>query len=319
MKNEEVSRILFEIAEVLEMKGENRFKIAAYRAAARAIEGLPIGLDEVYKKGGLKALKGIPGVGEHIALKIEELIKTGKLEYYKKIRKGIPESTLKLMNIPGMGPKRIEKLKKVLGIKSISDLQRAAKKGKLAKIPGFGAELEKDILDAIGIAKLSKGKVPLKIAEREAKPIASKLKKLKEAENIVVAGSVRRKKPMVRDLDILASSRKPEKVIDAFTKIQGIKKVLGKGKTKATIILGNGMQADLRVLKPESWGAGLLYFTGSKNYNIMLRKIAIKKGYKLNEYGLFDKKTGKMIAGKTEQDVLKKLGVKWVPPEKREI
>ena len=167
--------------------------------------------------------------------------------------------------------------------------------------------------------KMPGGRIPFAKAEKIANKIVSYLKKENETDKIAIAGSLRRKRAMVRDIDILVSSRKPEKIIDNFVEMKDVEKVLGKGPTKATIILKSGIQMDLRVLNPESWGAGLFYFTGSKAYNIETRKIAIKKGYKLNEYGLFDKKTEKMIAGKTEEEICRKLGIKRITPKEREI
>jgi DNA polymerase (family 10) len=315
VKNSDVVEILFEIAEILEMKEENRFKIVAYRRAARSIDLLPVNITEVYKKGKLEE---IPGVGGGIAKKLKELIKTGKIKYHEKLKKGMSAKIGKLMKVPGLGPKRIKKLSEVLGVKNVKQLERAAKEHKIAKLPGFGAESEKDILEGIAFAKKARGRISLKEAERMAGSIVKELKKLKEIKKISVAGSLRRKKASIRDIDILVSSTKPKRVVEKFTGLKEVARVLGKGSTKASVELKSGVNSDLRVLSPESWGAGLFYFTGSKDYNIEVRKIAIKKGYKLSEYGLFDKKTGKMVAGKTEEEICKKLGIKCLKPEKRE-
>lgn len=317
MKNIAISQIFYEMADILEMQGIE-WKPRAYRQAARAIEAMHEDIESIYKKYGVKALEDIPGVGENLARKIEEFIKTGKIKAYEKLKKSVPSHINILMKIPGMGPKKVEKLNKVLKISNIKQLEKAAHAHKIAPIPGFGEKSEQDILESIAIMRGAKGRISLKEAEKTANKIISQLKKLKEVENISSAGSLRRKKASVRDIDIIVSSEKPEKVIDAFTKLKGIKKILAKGPAKAIIILKSGIQSDLRVFKPESWGAGLFYNTGSKNYNIEMRKIAIKKGLKLNEYGLFDKKSGKKIAGKTEKDICKKLGVKYLEPEQRE-
>jgi len=314
-KNSDVAGILYEIAEMLEMQGADSFRVAAYRRAARSIDLLPVSIYEVHKK---KDLEGISGVGKGIAEKIAELLETGKLRYYEGLKRKLPVRVDVLMKVPGLGPKKIKKLNEVLGIKSVADLKKAAKEHKIAKIPGFGEESEKDILEALGLMKISKGRIPLKEAEKVGRRIVSNLKKVKEVKEISVAGSLRRKKATIRDVDILVSSTKPVEIIDRFTKLRDVKKVLGKGPTKATIVLKSGVQVDLRVLPPESWGAGLYYFTGSKDYNIEMRKIAIKKGYKLSEYGLFDKKTGKRVAGRTEAEICRKLGVKCPRPEDRE-
>jgi DNA polymerase (family 10) len=317
-KNYELAAIFYEMSEILEMQ-EVAWKPRAYLQAALAIEALKQPIEELYKEGGTERLEQIPGVGEAIAKKTEEFLKTGKVHEHQKLLKTIPKHMIDLMRVPGLGPKKIKKLNDILKIKSLADLKKAAKAHKIAELEGFGAKSEKDIIEAIQISKQSHGKIPLKEAINAADKIISQLKKLKELKKIEIAGSTRRKRAFIRDLDILASSNQPKKVIDAFVNMKDIQKILGKGETKATVILKSGIQADIRVLKPESWGAGLYYFTGSKNYNIATRKIAIKKGFKLSEYGLFDKKTGKMVAGKTEEEITKKLGIKLPKPEDRDI
>jgi len=316
MANEELAGIFFEMADILEMKNV-QWKPRAYRQAARAI-GSSEDVSILYKKGGKKTLEEIPGVGEGIAKKIVEFIKTGKIRAYESLRKKVPSHINVLVKIPGMGLKKVKKLNKLLKISTVNQLEKACKQHKIAKIEGFGTKSELDILEGIVMMRLSKGRLPLKKAQVIANRIVKELKKLREVKQISTAGSLKRKKMTVRDIDILVASEKPYKVITVFTKIKDVKKVLMKGPTKATIILKSGVQIDLRVLSAKSWGAGLLYFIGSKNYNIELRKIAMKKGFKLNEYGLFDEQTGKMIAGRTEKDVLKKLGVKYLKPEERE-
>jgi DNA polymerase (family 10) len=317
MRNQLIAEIFYAMADILEMQNV-QWKPRAYRQAARAIDSLPEDIGGVYKKGGIKLLEEIPGVGEGIAKKIIEFLKTGKVKEYERLKKAVPSHINILMRIPGMGSKKVKKLNKILNIRTVSDLEKAARAHKIANIEGFGEKSEQDILEGIALMRKSKGRIPLKTAERTADKIISRLKRLKEVKQISSAGSLRRRKSTIRDIDILVSSDKPEKVINAFTKLKDIQKVLAKGPTKATIVLKSGIQSDLRVLPPESWGAGLFYFTGSKNYNIEMRKIAIKKGYKLSEYGLFDKQTGRMIAGKTEKEICKKLGVKWLKPEQRE-
>ena len=272
-------------------------------------------IEEVYKKG---ALKELPGVGKSIEEKIIQFIKTGKIKEHDKLIKSVPKPLSSLMNVPFMGPKKAKKLFSILKISTVKQLESAAKKHKIAKIPGFGLKSEQDILEGIAMMGVRERK-PYKLVVPIAKRIIARMKKVKSIQKISIAGSLRRKKATIRDIDIVVSSKNPKKVIEAFTKIPGIKKITAKGQSKATIFLKSGIQADIRVFFPEQWGAGLLYFTGSKSYNINLRKIAIKKGYKLNEYGLFDKKTGEMIAGKTEEEICKKLGVKYLKPEQREI
>jgi DNA polymerase (family 10) len=317
MKNSEIAFIFYEMADILEMMN-TQWKPRAYRQAARAIDSLSEDIDSIYKKGGIKLLEEIPVVGEGIGKKIVEFLETGKIKEHEKLKKEIPFHINLLMRIPGMGAKKVKKLNKLLKISTVAQLEKAARQHKIADIEGFGEKSEQDILEGITLMRKSKGRISLKEAARVADYIISKLKKLKEVKNISTAGSLRRKRLTIGDIDILASSEKPEKIIDSFTKLKGIQKVLAKGPKKAVIVLKSGIQADLRVFSPDSWGAGLFYNTGSKNYNIEMRKIAIKKGLKLNEYGLFDKQTGKKIAGRTEKEICKKLGVKYLKPEQRE-
>ena len=316
-RNVKLAGILFEMADILEMQGVD-WKPRAYRQAARSLEALDEDIAKVNKRGGLKALKEIPGVGEAIAAKIVEYLETGKVQSHEKLKKTMPSHMNMLMKIQGMGPRKIKKLSEKLGITSVEQLEKAALAHRIAKIPGFGEKSEKDILENIALMKGARGRVPLAEAEKEAKKVIAHLKKLKEVKHISTAGSLRRKRPSVGDIDILVASTEPQKVIDRFTKMKGVKKVLAGGGTKGSVILKSGIQSDLRVLPPESWGAGLFYFTGSKDYNIEMRRVAIRKGYKLNEYGLFDKRTGRMVAGRTEQEICRKLGVKYLEPEKRE-
>lgn len=315
MKNLQIANIFYEMADILEMKGI-LWKPRAYRQAARAIEGMPQAIENIYKDGGLERLEEIPGVGEGIGKKIEEFLKTGKVKEHEQLKKSIPSHINVLMHIPSLGPKKVKKLNQVLKIKTINDLKRAAKTGKIRTIEGFGEKSEQDILEGIGISKTLKGRIPYSEAKAIADKIIRQLKKLKEVKDIIAAGSLRRKKPTIGDIDLLVSSNNPQKVIDAFTTLKDIQKVLAKGPTKAMVILKSGTQTDLRVIKPISWGAGLFYFTGSKNYDIEMRKVAIKLGYKLNEYGLYDKNND-LIASKTEADICKKLGVKLLKPEER--
>jgi DNA polymerase (family 10) len=318
MKNQEIAAVLYNMADILEMQ-DVAWKPRAYRTAARAIDNLSEPIELIFQKGGIKALEELPGVGEGIGKKIVQYIETGKVDEYEKLKKLVPKHIDILMKIPGIGPKKVKMLSSKLKIKTVAQLEKAAKTHKISGIPGFKEKSEQDIIVGIALMKKSKTRIPLKQAEKEADRIITVLKKEKAVEQITVAGSMRRKKPTVGDIDILVSSKNPHNVIDKFTNLKEIDKVLVKGETRAAVVLKSGTQVDLRVLPSKSWGSGLLYFTGSKNYNIQLRKIAIKHNWKLNEYGLFDKKTGKMIAGKTEEDVCKKLGVPFLTPEQREM
>ena len=315
MKNQEITKIFYEIADYLEMKGV-AFKPYAYQKAAITLETLEEDVKEIYKRGGLEALKEIPGVGESIALKIEEYLKTGKIKYYEEFKKKIPVNLEELMAVEGMGPKKTKVLYEKLGIRNIKDLEKAARAHKISPIFNFGEKTEKNILEGIEFVKRAKGRFLLGDILPKVKEVEQKLKSLKEVERIDTVGSIKRMKETIGDVDFLVISKKSEKVMDFFTSLSGIVKVWGKGTTKASVRMKEGFDMDIRVLSKKSYGSALQYFTGSKEHNIVLRKIAIDKGLKLSEYGLF--RGSRMIAGKNEKEIYEKLGMDWIPPEMRE-
>lgn len=312
--NEELSNILAQISVFLEMKGI-AFKPQAYERAALILEGLPEDIKSVYEKGGIKALTDIPGIGRGIAEKLEEYIKTGRIRDYEKLKKEMPVDVESLTSIEGVGPKSVYKLYKSLGIRTVSQLEKAAKAGKLRDLEGFGERSEQKILKGIEFLKTGQGRFVLGLVWPVINSILGKIRALSYVEIAEPAGSIRRMQETVGDLDILAISKEPEKVIDHFVSLPEVAHVYGQGPTKANVRLKNGMDADLRVLEPKSFGAALQYFTGDKYHNIALREIAIKKGYKLNEYGLY--RGRKLVAGKKEKEIYEKLGLEWMPPEMR--
>jgi DNA polymerase (family 10) len=315
MKNQEIAKIFYKIAYFLEMEGV-QFKPFAYEKAALTLEGLEKDVEEIYKKDGFEGLKKIPGVGESIAKKIEEYLKTGKIQYYEDYKKKYPINLYELMGIEGLGPKRLKVLYEKLGIKNLEDLEEAIKAHKIATLSGFGKKSEENLLEAIEFAKRSKGRFLLGDILPIVKEIYEKLKNLKEVERIDLAGSIRRMKETIGDVDFLVISKNPKKIMDFFVSLPGVVKVWGKGNTKTSVRMKEGFDMDIRVLPQRSFGAALQYFTGSKEHNIALRKIALEKGLKLSEYGLF--KGSKMIAGETEEEIYQKLGMDWIPPELRE-
>jgi len=315
MKNTLVAELLRSIAQLLEIKGDIIFKIRAYEKAALTIENLDEDIENFWKKGNLD---DIPGVGEALTEKISEFLETGKLQYYEKLKKTVPVNIEELGRVEGLGPKTILKLYKKYKIKDLKQLEKAAKQGKIQKIPGLGSIVEKNILKSIKFAKTSGDRFLLGHASDIAEEIRSKLKKLKEANKVEIAGSLRRRKETIGDIDILVSSKKPSKIMDFFTSMDDVENIMAKGNTKSSVRLNEGLDADLRIIHEKSYGAALLYFTGSKQHNIILRKIAIKKGMKLSEYGVFNKKTNKLLAGKTEEECYKRLGLRYIEPEIRE-
>jgi len=315
MKNQEIAKIFYEIANYLEMEGV-AFKPYAYQKAALTLEGLEKDVEEIYKEGGREALLKIPGIGESMAEKIEEYLKTGKIKYYEELKKKTPVNIEELMAVEGMGPKKAKVLYQKLGIRNLKDLEKAAKSHKIASLFGFGEKTEKNILEGINFLKRSKGRFLLGEILPTVKEVYQKLKSLKEVEKIDPAGSVRRMKETIGDVDFLVISKNPGKVMDFFVSLPGIVKIWGKGSTKSSVRMKEGFDMDIRVVPARSYGSALQYFTGSKEHNIATRKIAMDRNLKLSEYGLF--RGPKMIAGKTEEEVYKALGMQWIPPEMRE-
>ncbi len=319
ISNQDIARVLYEISGYLEME-DAPFKPRAYEKAASAIEALDKDTSQIYKEGGLKALEEIPGVGVSIAEKIEEIIKTGKSKYHSQLKKEIPVNLLELLAVEGLGPKNIKKLYETLKIKNLADLEKAAKAGKIRGLEHFGEKSEENILKSIEFLKISGNRYILGFIMPELREIADQLGKIKGVEKVDIVGSVRRRKETIGDADILAISENPKNIMDFFVSMPEVIRVYAHGETKSAIKLKNGMDVDLRVVPKESYGVALQYFTGSKDHNIIVREIAIKKGYKLNEYGLF-KISGKKeikIAGETEEKIYEKLGLDYIEPEMRE-
>ena len=315
MHNSELAQIFREIAIFLEMQGVE-FKPRAYEKVAYSLEALEEPVAEIYKQGGVKALRGIPGVGEAIAEKIEEIIQTGRLQYYEELKKETPVEVNELTAVEGVGPKLIKLLYAKLKVKNLADLERVARAGKIRDLPHCGEKLEQKILRGIEFCKQRTGRFCLGAVLPLILEIEQRLRELPEVLEVIVAGSIRRRKETVGDADILAISRQPEKIMDFFVSMPEVMHVHGKGRTKTMIKLKNGMDVDLRVVEKESFGAALNYFTGSKDHNVALRRIAQDKKLKLNEYGLF--RGNKRIAGKTEEDLYEALGLAYVAPELRE-
>ena len=313
MENLEFARILREIAELLEIKNENPFKVRAYYRAAQVIEGLSESINTIAERGELRK---IPGVGESIAEKIEELLKTGRLKYLEELKKEVPEGLLSLLEIQDIGPKTALLLYKELGINSMEKLEKALAEHRLRDLPGMGEKTEENIRRGIELLKETGTRMLLGTALPVAEEIISELKKNSPVEKIEATGSLRRFRETVGDIDILVVSKNSEKVMDVFTGLAMVREVLAKGPTRSSVLTTYGIQVDLRVVKPDQFGAALHYFTGSKNHNIAIRELGVKKGLKINEYGIFSGK--KKIGGEEEIDVFKSVGLPYIPPELRE-
>ena len=316
MKNLELSQIFYRVADLLEMKEDDTFfESRAYSKAARVLETLDKDVEETYTSGGLKALQEIPGVGKVIAAGIEEFIKTGKVKVYQKLKRESPVDVDSLIAVEGLGPRKIKALYKKLKIKNLKDLKKAAKAGKISKLEGFGEKSEKNILQGITFVRQDKGRFVLGSALPLVYQIIGDLEKLPQVKKISPAGSIRRMKETIGDLDILVVSSKPSQVMDFFVKMPEVDKVWAKGPTKSSVHLKGGLDCDLRIVKKESFGAALQYFTGSKDHNILTRRIARQKGLKLNEYGVF--KGDRKIAGQSEKGVYQAIGLPYIEPELR--
>jgi len=314
MRNQEVVKIFNDIADILEIKGDNPFRIRAYRRAAQNIDGLAKDVAEI----SVEELQEIPGIGADLAGKVQEYVKTGSLKFYDELKKEVPSGLADLLSVPGLGPKTAKLLLDKLHIKDIDDLEKHAKEGKLKGLPGIQAKTEENILKGIAMIKRHTGRFPIGRVLPVAEGIMEKLREKSFADKLSIAGSLRRWKDTIKDIDILATSKDPHKVMDVFVHLPQVKEVLMKGPTKSSLITNEGIQVDLRVVDEGSFGAALAYFTGSKEHNIRLREMAVRKGLKINEYGIFDVKTEKKLGGERESDVYKILGMPYIAPELRE-
>lgn len=314
MKNQRIAQIFNEIGELLELKGENVFRIRAYRRAAQNIDGLPKDVASLAPE----ELAAVPGIGKDLAAKVREFLDTGKIAKHEELKREIPAGVLELLKVPGLGPKKAKQFFDTLKIKSVDELERAIAGGKLAGLPGIQKKTVENIAKGIELIKRRTERRPLGRVLPLAEDIVRKMKEAAPIDRIEVAGSIRRMKDTVKDIDILTTSKRPAAVMDAFVKLPQVSRVLARGETKSSIITDDGIQVDLRVVEEDSFGAALAYFTGSKQHNIRLREMAVKAGLKINEYGVFKDTNEKQVGGKEEEDIYKALRMPWVPPELRE-
>ena len=320
MTKEQIAEILTDIATLLELKGENPFKSRAYVNAARSLEASTEPLERIFAPDSESRLKGI---GESIQEKISTLLQTGKLAYYEELKSSIPAGLVAMLNIPGLGPKKIKSLHDKLGVESIEQLEKACRDGKVAELDGFGQKTQTKILEGIQFRRQFDSRHLLSAAFGAAEPVMESLRSHSEVVRCGAAGSLRRSKEIIGVIDLLASSKKPAEVIDFFTKQEGVLSVTAKGETKASVILTGGIQADLRVVSDAEFPFALLYFTGSKEHNIVLRQRAIQRGLRLNEYGLFKSEVETrdpklLVLCCTEEEIYQELGLAFIPPEMRE-
>lgn len=313
MRNKEVAAILEEIAILLELSGENPFKARAYTNVARTIEQCPDDIEMLVRQ---KRLREIKGVGDALEKKLEELVTTGVLEYHQNLRAKFPESLFELFKIPGLGAKRIKTLYEDLGIRSLQELEEACTEGRLSALKGFGDKMQQKIMDGIAFAKRHSGLFLANVATEEAERLRDYLREAPSVIRIEVAGSIRRRKELVKDIDILASSDSPEALMERFVTAQGVANVTAHGDTKSSIVLESGIAADLRVVSDKQFPYALHYFTGSREHNVALRQRAKSAGFKLNEYGLF--RGERNVPCNDEAALYAELGLPYIPPELRE-
>jgi DNA polymerase (family 10) len=314
--NAEIAKVLAHLATMLEIEGANPFRVRAYREAGRVIEARPEPVAALSETEG--ALEELPGIGKDLAQKIRDVARTGTTAMYDELKARIPLEVVAFTELQGLGPKRVKTLFETLGIRDRAGLERAAKEGRLRELPGFGEKVEQNVLKALAVASQSAGRLLLHAAWATGHAMAAHVGRVKGVTAVELAGSFRRRRETVGDLDVLVSGGATEAVMEAFTSHPDVADVLGRGDTKSSVRLRNGLQVDLRLVPEASFGAALLYFTGSKEHNIELRKLAQAKGLTLNEYGLAREKDGKVVAARTEQEVYRALDLDWIPPELRE-
>ena len=317
MQNSEYARLLSETADLMEIAGEDPFRIRSYRTAAGAIEGYPGSIDEL--AGDIKKLTEIPGIGKGIAAALAEIRERGSFERRDHLLEKYPPTALEMLKIQGLGPKGIAQIIEHFRVTTVDGLEKLCREHKLRELPRMGAKLEEKILKSIAAYRQSAGRFLLNFAAETAAELEAHLQELSSVEAVAHAGSLRRARETVGDLDLLAVTAKPDEVLEKFVQHPKVTEVLGKGENKASVRVGvEGFQVDLRALPKQSYGAALQYFTGSKNHNVSLRTRALKMGFSLNEYGLFKLNTDDRVAGETEEEIYNALGLAWIPPELRE-
>jgi DNA polymerase (family 10) len=315
MENIEVAKAFDEVADLLDIQGANPFRVRAYRNAARTIGTLGTSVESMLAKNG-HTLEELPGIGADLAGKIADLCRTGKLPLLGELTKKTPESLVTLLRLPGVGPKRARLIYTKLGVRTLSQLEKAARAGKLSELPGLGEATEQAILKGIAQDRVHQARVPIALAEAYVHPIIEALRATPGTHQVEIAGSLRRRAETVGDVDILVSADSESDVADRFVGDAAVQRVLAHGPTRCSVVLRSGLQVDLRIVPEESFGAALHYFTGSKAHNIAVRTLGVKRHLKINEYGIF--RGHRRVAGREEAEVFRAVGLPWIPPELRE-
>lgn len=313
--NSDVANTFEKVADLLEIQGENRFRVRAYRDAARTVSGHSRSVTQMVEEG--EDLSELPGIGEDLAGKIREIVETGNLSQLQELEAQPQSSLRELLDVPGLGRERIQELHQKLGVEDLDDLEKAVQEGKIRELPGYGEKTEQNILEGIEQARAGSGRTKLSVAEEAAGALEEYLNGIEAVNSAVVAGSYRRRQETVGDLDTVAVSENGEEVMERFVEFEDVEEVLSRGETRSSVMLRSGLQVDLRVVPKESFGSALLYFTGSQPHHVALRDVALKRDLTFNEYGLFEDED-KQVAGKTEEEVYEALGYSYIEPELRE-
>ena len=315
MRNFEIARLFYEMANLLEVRGESVFRVRAYQRGAQTLETLS---EDVAVLGARGALQTLPNIGKDLAAKIQEYLATGRIARLDALREGLAPTFLSLLEIRGLGPKTARALFEQLGIESVEQLEEACRSKRIVGVAGVRERTCENILKGIAQWRAGRTRVLLPAARAVARLVAEALRAHGGVERLEIAGSLRRMRESVKDVDILVTSTEPARVIDTLVRLPSVIEVTGRGDTKASVRHQDGLAIDLRVVEPAAFGAALQYFTGSRAHNVRLRQLAIERGLKLSEYGVFDEATGARVAGATEEDVYAALGLPWIPPELRE-
>lgn len=310
-----VARMLARAADLMELRGENAFRVRAYREGARSIAALP---DDLHARWRAGQLEQVPGIGPSLSARIDELLRTGQLQLLQDLEHSLPHGILELTRVPGLGPHRARLIAEALHVTSVPELIRAAEEHRLRTLPGLGARSEEQLLLEARRLDTRTRRLPLHVAWPLADALADRLRNHRAVEQVTPAGSIRRRLETVGDVDLLVASSRPEQVFDHLVGLTEVREVLSRGPTKTSVLTEAGVQVDVRVVPPDTWGAALQYFTGSRAHNVHLRQRAIERGLKISEYGLFEVKSGRRLAGATEAEVYAALELDWIPPELRE-
>lgn len=323
MSNAEIARHLRRLADLSELDGDNPFRVRAYRNAADVVADLEARVEDLLAQGA--DLTQIKGIGREIADKVRTLVETGAMPQLAALEQRVPVGLLEVIKVKGVGPKQAAALWKALGVTSVDELEAAAKSGRITELPGFGAKKVANILRGIESYRRNTGRVLLGEVDAVLQPLLERLRAVPGLRRLEVAGSYRRRRETVGDIDVVAVADDPAALSDALTSYDEVSAVLGKGETKTSVELSSGLQVDLRVVDEDKFGGALLYFTGSKEHNVELRQRALERGWHLNDYGLFEggepgreRRGGRLLASRTEEEIYAKLGMAWVPPELRQ-